>query len=207
MRVIAIDDHPLVLTALGQILGDLPAVDLVGRTSTITGLRELLAHRTCDVLIADYSLPREDAADGLTLVKWIQRQYPGMKIIVFSMQDNAAIIRIIVENGVAAVVSKRDPLSHIAIALERVNGGLTYQSPTIQALLDESWHTISGGALSDKEVEVLRLFAAGMSMTEVAVKINRTVKTASAHKISAMRKIGVKNDSELYSALRDLRFF
>ena len=46
-----------------------------------------------------------------------------------------------------------------------------------------------------------------MSMTEVAVKINRTVKTASAHKISAMRKIGVKNDSELYSALRDLRFF
>lgn len=207
MRVIAIDDHPLVLTALGQILSDLPAVELVGRTSTITGLRELLAQRACDVLIADYSLPREDAADGLTLMKWIQRQYPGMKIIVFTMQDNAAIIRIIVENGVAAVVSKRDPLNHIATALERVNGGLTYQSPTIQTLLDESWHAIGGGALSDKELEVLRLFVAGMSMTEVAIKINRTVKTASAHKISAMRKIGVKNDSELYTALRDLRLF
>lgn len=207
MRVIAIDDHPLVLTALGQILGDLPAIDLIGRTSTISGLRELLTRNTCDVLIADYSLPREDAADGLTLMKWIQRQYPCMKIIVFTMQDNAAIIRIIVENGVAAVVSKRDPLNHIAIALERVGGGLDYQSPTIQALLGESRHTVRGGSLSDKELEVLRLFAAGMSMTEVAVKINRTVKTASAHKISAMRKIGVRNDSELYTALRDLRFF
>lgn len=206
MRVIAIDDHPLVLTAIAQIVNDLPSVQLVGRSSTITGLLELLARHACDVLIADYSLPREDAADGLTLVKRIQRQYPALKILVFTMQDNAAIIRIIVENGVAAVVSKRDPLNHIAIALERLSGGLTYQSPTIQTLLDENWHTLSGGALSDKELEVLRLFAAGMSMTEVAVKINRTVKTASAHKISAMRKIGAKNDSELYTALRDLRF-
>jgi two-component system capsular synthesis response regulator RcsB len=52
---------------------------------------------------------------------------------------------------------------------------------------------------------VLRLFAAGMSMTEVANKVNRTVQTASAHKVSAMRKLGVKNDSELHAALRDLR--
>ncbi|RBL86138.1 hypothetical protein DDE05_12580 [Streptomyces cavourensis] len=207
MRVIAIDDHPLVLTALGQILGDLPAVQLVGCASTIIGLRDLLARHAADVLIADYSLPREDAADGLTLVKWIQRQYPHMKIVVFTMQDNAAIIRVIIENGVAAVVSKRDPLTHIAIALERVDGGLAYQSPTILTLLNESWHTVRGTALSDKELEVLRLFAAGMSMTEVAVKINRTVKTASAHKVSAMRKIGARNDSELYNALRELRFF
>ena len=206
MRVIALDDHPLVLTAIAQIVNELPAVQLVDRASTITGLFELLAHHAYDVLIADYSLPRESAADGLTLIKRIQRQYPALKIIVFTMQDNAAIIRVIVENAVAAVVSKRDTLSHIAIALDRLRGGLTYQSPAIQALLDENWHALGGGALSDKELEVLRLFAAGMSMTEVAVKINRTVKTASAHKISSMRKIGARNDSELYTALRDLRF-
>ena len=75
----------------------------------------------------------------------------------------------------------------------------------MQSLLNESRHAVAGGTLSGRELEVLRLFAAGMSMTEVANKVNRTVKTASAHKVSAMRKLGVKNDSELHAALRDLR--
>jgi len=205
MRVIAIDDHPLILAGIEQIVNDQPDTRLVGRASTIAELRDLLASTPCDVLIADYSLPREDTADGLSLLRQIQRQYPDLKIIVLTMLDNAAVIRVIMNSGVAALVSKRDPLNHISIALQSLRGGLTYQSPTMQSLLNESRHAVAGGTLSGRELEVLRLFAAGMSMTEVANKVNRTVKTASAHKVSAMRKLGVKNDSELHAALRDLR--
>lgn len=207
MRVIAIDDHPLVLTVIGQIVKNLPNAQLIGTTATIAGLHTLLATSQCDVLIADYSLPREGVADGITLVKQIQRQYPEIRIVVFTMQDNPAIVRIIEDNGVSALISKRDPLTHLTAALEQLRGGLTYRSPTIQALLAENRRAVGGGNLSGKELEVLRLFAAGMSMTEVATKINRTIKTASAHKVSAMRKIGAKNDAELYIALRDLRLF
>lgn len=204
MRVIAIDDHPIILAAIGQIINGLPDTELVGSVSTISSLRDLLDTTPCDVLIADYSLPREDEADGLSLLEQVQRRYPGLKIIVLTMLENGAVIRAISKSGIQALVSKRDPLNHVAIALQRLSQNLEYESPTIKALLEHSDHAVADGALSAREIEVLRLFASGMSMTEVAQKVKRTVKTASAHKISAMRKLGVKNDAELHAALRDL---
>lgn len=205
MRIITIDDHPLILAATRQLIGDFPGAQLVGQASTIAELKQLLATVPCDILITDYAFPREATTDGLALLQGIRRKYPLLKLIVLTMLDNAAVIRAISDAGITAVVSKRDPLNHILLALQRVANGLQYMSPSVQLLLEEGHHGAAGTGLSTRELEVLRLFASGMSMTEVAEKINRSVKTASAHKVSAMRKLGAKNDSELHAALRELR--
>jgi two-component system capsular synthesis response regulator RcsB len=104
--------------------------------------------------------------------------------------------------GVAALLSKADKIEDIASALRAIKVGESFMSASVARLL---CHSEPSGrmnrllTLTEKEIEVLRLFVSGCTISEIANRRDRSVKTISHQKMSAMNKLGIRNDPELYN--------
>lgn len=123
-----------------------------------------------------------------------------MKILVLTMESNPLIISRLLEMGVAGVIAKNHIYQEIGKALNALAKGRPYAGAAAPAtsvitnlkVIDERFST-----LSPREVEVLQLFVAGNSVGDIARQLNRSVKTVSTHKVSAMHKLEVLNDHAL----------
>ncbi|AKJ67013.1 LuxR family transcriptional regulator [Pandoraea thiooxydans] len=202
IKVIIADDHPIVRLGIRLMLKDRLNVEIVGEASDSSELIAQLGKMPCDVIITDYSMPGGSYKDGLYLISYIRRYYPDVKVVVLTMLENLAILRSMLKLGVHSILSKSDDQERIAEAVTVVADGSHYVPATLAARLnqassDESW----GGEaplLSAREVEVVRLFVSGMTITEIAARLNRSIKTVSSQKNNAMRKLGIGRDVDLY---------
>lgn len=202
IRVIIADDHPVILLGARHALAQFPDIEVVGEARQSTDLVKALANAPCDVLVTDLAMPGGVHGDGLPLIGYVRRRFPALPIVVLTMLENPALIRRLGEMGVTAVVGKSDDLAHIGLAVRYVMNGLSYGGPSVRDALEA---LRKGGAdepvdalLSQREIEVVRLFVSGMTMKEIAERLNRSIKTVSTHKIAAQRKLGLQRDSELF---------
>jgi two-component system capsular synthesis response regulator RcsB len=202
IRVIIADDHPVILFGAAQALLRFPEIEVVGQARQSTELIQLLQKTPCDVLVSDLAMPGGQYGDGMPLLGYIGRQFPHVRIAVLTMLENPALLKRLREVGVQAVISKGDDLSHIGLAIIQVTRGKEYIGPSIQAALDSMGISASGQqrdvVLSKRELEVVRLFVSGMTITEIAAQLCRSIKTISTQKNTAMRKLGIDRDSELF---------
>jgi two-component system, NarL family, captular synthesis response regulator RcsB len=202
IRVVIADDHPVILLGARHALAQFPDIEVVGEARQSTALIKVLTSAPCDVLVTDLAMPGGLHGDGLPLIGYVRRHFPVLPIVVLTMLENAALVRRLGEMGVIAVVSKSDDLAHIGLAVRYVVRGLPYLGPSVRAL-PEALRTTEGGRgdeslLSPREIEVVRLFVSGMMVKEIAERLNRSIKTVSTHKITAMRKLGIERDSDLF---------
>jgi two-component system capsular synthesis response regulator RcsB len=205
-RVVVADDHPAILLGVRHALDACDDLQLVGQASQSTELVETLRCATVDVVVTDLSMPGGRHGDGLALIGYLRRHFPALRIVVLTMLGNGALLRRLFEAGTAGVVGKCDDLAHIGLAVRHAMQGGRYVSPSLRAALERSGarngRPTSRVALSPREIEVVRLFAAGLSLTEIAARHHRSIKTASSHKISALRKLGLAGDAELIEYAR-----
>jgi two-component system, NarL family, captular synthesis response regulator RcsB len=202
IRVIIADDHPVILFGAAQALLRFPEIEVVGQARQSTELIQLLQKTPCDVLVSDLAMPGGQYGDGMPLLGYVGRQFPHVRIAVLTMLENPALLKRLREVGVLAVISKGDDLSHIGLAIIQVMRGKEYIGPSVQAALDSMGMSASGQqrdvVLSKRELEVVRLFVSGMTITEIAAQLCRSIKTISTQKNTAMRKLGIERDSELF---------
>lgn len=202
LNVILADDHPIVRVSIANEVLRTGGMTVIAEVSSPDELIMALNMERCDVLITDFSMPGAEVDDGLGLVNLIQSGWPHIRIIVLTMLSNAGLISSLRMRKVAGLVSKADTLDELGNALRAIKAGETYISSTFERLLSG---TRAGSSrdprtvLSERELEVLRLFASGMSISEIAAKRDRSVKTVSHQKMSAMGKLGLRNDPELYT--------
>ncbi|MBN3858382.1 MULTISPECIES: response regulator transcription factor [unclassified Paraburkholderia] len=202
IRVVVADDHPVILFGAEHALLKFPGIQVVARARQSTELIKALQSTPCDVLVTDLAMPGGQYGDGLPLIGYLRRNFPDVPIVVLTMLENAALLKRLGELGVIAVVHKSDDLSHIGLAVQHVSRNLEYMSPQVKLAL-ESLRINSGGKndeviLSKRELEVVRLFVSGMTIKEISEKLNRSIKTISTQKNTAMRKLGLDRDSELF---------
>ncbi|NIE69109.1 response regulator [Burkholderia sp. Ax-1719] len=202
IRVVVADDHPVILFGAEHALLKFPGIQVVARARQSTELIKALQTMSCDVLVTDLAMPGGQYGDGLPLIGYLRRNFPDVPIVVLTMLENAALLKRLGELGVIAVVHKSDDLSHIGLAAQHVSRNLEYMSPQVKVAL-ESLRINSGGKhdeviLSKRELEVVRLFVSGMTIKEISEKLNRSIKTISTQKNTAMRKLGLDRDSELF---------
>jgi DNA-binding NarL/FixJ family response regulator len=202
IRVAIADDHPLLLTGLAHELARQPNVVIVGSAANSTALVELLAQQPVDVVISDYAMPGGSHGDGITLFRFLKQRFPDVRIVALTMMNNADVIRSLLALDVHGIVSKADPLEYLSSALYAALAGKRYLSPGIEAVMQR--HGIQGGMsvartrhLSVRELEVLRLFVSGLTISEIARRLNRSKQTVSTQKMSAMRKLGIARDVDL----------
>ena len=202
IKVIIADDHPVILFGAAQALLKFPEIEVVGQARQSTELIQLLQKSPCDVVVSDLAMPGGQYGDGMPLLGYIGRQFPTVRIVVLTMLENPALLKRLREVGVTAVINKSDDLSHIGLSIVHVMRGQEYIGPSVRLALDSMGLSASGQqrdvVLSKRELEVVRLFVSGMTITEIAAQLKRSIKTISTQKNTAMRKLGIERDSELF---------
>ncbi len=193
IKVLVVDDHPVVRKGLQICLGRQEHMQIVGEAAD--GAEALLKTRQLapDLVLLDIDLPR---MNGLTVTEVLRKEMPKTKVLVLSVHSNKEYIFRIIEAGAHGYVSKGAPPEELVRAIESVCGGEPFFSPEIaRAALDQL--VSSGGKkqpftqLTDREREVLALIAEGRSNKEVASRLGIGVRTIETHRERIMRKLGI----------------
>lgn len=215
IRIVLLDDHEVVLHGLTLRLAREPDFAVVGAYGGSRQLITALQGLAADLLVIDYVLGK-DQIDGLNLIRLLRVRFPESRIVVSSAHDNTATVLLAMRAGARGYVGKGQELSELVSAIRTVAAGGIYVSPMMEAevssrigLLTQA-DNLHGTAtltsrpdLSPREQEVLRCLLDGMSVTEVAGKFARSVKTISTQKRAAYRKLGIHSDNELFRTRLD----
>ncbi|WP_042262678.1 response regulator transcription factor [Paraburkholderia heleia] len=206
LRVVLADDHPFVLLGVRSALLAADDIEVVGQACGARELLQTLETVACDVLVTDLNMPSAsgEAADGLQLVRRLRRDWPHIPVVVLTGVANAVLLRAVAHAGVVALLRKTEPMDDLAAIVRGAAQGLAHLSPAIERELAAA----SGPSdlclprLTPRESEVVRKFASGSSITEIARAFGRDVRTVSCQKRDAMVKLGVSNDAGLFAYVR-----
>ncbi|TFF05933.1 response regulator transcription factor [Pseudomonas sp. BCA14] len=203
LRIILADDHPIFLIGLRAVLEGDEQVRIVAEANSPQALVELMQTCACDVLVTDFMMPAEPQADGLRLIGHLRRHYPDLPIVVVTMLNNAGLFHAILELGVMGLLSKASLANELPEAIRHARQRRTYVAQVIRQTLSLAGEVgadclHSQQQLSPRELEVIRLLGAGLTVGEIATQLHRSKQTVSAQKVSAMRKLGLGNDAALF---------
>jgi two-component system, NarL family, captular synthesis response regulator RcsB len=213
VRIVLADDHPIVLLAIADQFSKIPGFKVAATVNSGAELMSVLEKEQAELIITDLVMQGERQADpdGLRLVSMLRRSHPDIPVVILTMTTSGGMFHELCKLGVAAIVSKEEPAHELAqITLRAMTTKETILSPKIQHRLAREGSTTRElareQALSPRELEVVRLFAQGLSVTEIARTLNRSVQTVATQKRSAMRKLHVQNHVDLvkYAAMTGL---
>lgn len=213
IRIALLDDHPVVRCGMSILLSEQPDFVVVGSFETSRSMISGLLNVVVDVLLVDYSLGCAEL-DGVSLIRTLRVKFPDSRILVFSSHYDPAIVALTLRLGVSGFAGKSEDVSQVFNAIRVVAAGSFYVDAcmsfrlaemSVAAIADaniENGSTgdrlLSGARLSVKEREVIRCFLDGMTVSDIARKFGRSVKTISTQKSMAFRKLGVSSSGELF---------
>ncbi len=202
VRVIVADDHPLVLFALESLIAGFPHLQIVARAQTIPQLMEEAAHQDFDVVLMDLYMPGPDQQEGQDAIRRFRREFGQKAMVILTMESDPTALREVLELQVEALVSKLDRIDLIPVAIMSAMAREQYAGPIVRDLLarasiEQRCEEVRR-ILTRRELEVLTHYASGRGVTEIATLLGRSVKTISAQKCAAMKKLSLANDIELY---------
>jgi len=207
ISVVIADDHPVIQLAVKSTLSEIPNVRISATCSSGKELFAALETQQPDLIVTDFTMERSQGNDdGLRLIQRLRQSSPGTPIVVFTMLTNGGLLTRIQESGVAAIVGKNEePAILRQMCIDAMSGHTQRLSPTISARMASAGALADGGTspLSPKEIEVVRMFAAGSTITEIAGYLHRTLATVATQKRSAMRKLNITSNADLVTYARD----
>jgi DNA-binding NarL/FixJ family response regulator len=196
MKVLIVDDHPVVRAGLRRLLAIEPEVDIREAASGREAL-DVLREQRPDVVILDLNLP---GIGGLEVIARLKIADPAVQILVLSMHDDYIHVTRALQAGVAGYVTKNAPPEEILEAINRVAGGHTYLEHGIAEELAFSnvrtpAHPLED--LSSRDLEILRLLAGGCTLSQIADTIGISYKTIANNCSQIKARLGIATNAEL----------
>lgn len=202
LQVILAEDHGIVRYGIRLAIETGHIAQVAAEAANSDELISLVKEREFDVIVTDLSMPGTLTRDGIPLIDRLQRIRPDIPIVVVTAMRNAAILNKLLAKGVSAVVEKAGGINELHSALVAAAQSRPYVSPGIEALLANM--SLVGtrmgkeATLTAAELDVVRLFAhEKLTAGQIAQRLNRSVKTVSAHKMRAQHKLGLSTSQEL----------
>jgi DNA-binding NarL/FixJ family response regulator len=199
IRVLLADDHAMVREALAQILEESGCVRVVGQAAN--GPEALQAADTLqpDVIVLDYSMPGLDAG---TVIESLLRRRPALKVLVLTVHENIHYAVKVLESGAHGYVVKSAAVAELVEGIRAVSAGEVYISPkvsqhVIQQLRRPKRDRVGLEALSQRELELLRVLGAGMSLKECARHLKISTSSASTYRARLMEKLNLHTTAEV----------
>jgi DNA-binding NarL/FixJ family response regulator len=198
-KILIVDDHAYVRQGLREFIGredDLVVCgDAEGRTEALKLCAEVSPH----LVLIDLSLGGES---GIDLVKDIAIQFPKIKMIVLSMQDEMLYAERVLRIGALGYVNKSDHPGQLIDAIRCVLGGGVYASEAVkQRIMQTMRHVDAGGdpigSLSDRELTVFEKIGQGQGTADIAESMNLSIKTVETYRSRIKTKLGVDSSTEL----------
>lgn len=199
MRVLCVDDHAIFRQGVKQILLHFDRGMTIGEASTADEAMKLLREGRWDVVVLDLSLPDRS---GLQLLTEIRRERPLLPVIVLSMHGEDEYAVRALRNGASAYVTKESAPEELVTAVKKVIRGERFITPALAerialAYASPATHEKPHHALSERELEVLRLIGAGKSLKEVAAILSLSVKSVGTYRTRLLEKMRMTTNAEL----------
>ncbi|WP_211445253.1 response regulator [Collimonas humicola] len=201
ISILIADDHPIMAAAVKEQLDRHPGFSAYPVVANSTELFERLNTLQVDILVSDYSMPGGVFGDGLTMLKRVRDKYPHIRIVVFTGLNSRGIVTALESSGINSIINKGDDADELIVAINRALRGNGYLGRSIQktAYPPKEFSSVKNNiTLSIRETEVLRLYLAGHSVSEIADALKRSAKTVNNQKRAAMAKLSCKTDAELF---------
>ncbi|KRR05988.1 LuxR family transcriptional regulator [Bradyrhizobium jicamae] len=196
MRVLIVDDHPIVASGCRTVFADDPEVVLLEAADAESGERVFIAERP-DICVIDINLP---TVSGFELARRILARTASARIIMFSMNDDPVFAARAIDIGAKGYVAKTGDPQDLVEAIREVGKGGVYLPSAIARSIAFAGPAFARSPLSkltSREMEILRLLSAGKSLSEIAWLVHSSYKTV-ANTSSIMRqKLGVRTSAEL----------
>lgn len=200
IKVIMVDDHPMVLQGIAACIDDADDMDLIAQAVDAEALLTLPTLATCDVLVLDINLP---GMNGINALPRAIDKNPNLRVLVFSMHRGVEYARKALAAGAAGYVFKDALPDELILAIQTVHRGGTYLPPEIAAGLAtapaEPDPDADAMTLTERELEILRQVADGHSSKAIAWSLGLSVRTVETHRRNIKQKLGAKSASECVS--------
>jgi DNA-binding NarL/FixJ family response regulator len=193
VRILIVDDHPLVLEGLKSLLSESEGISVVGTAANAIDAIAFLKNNEVDIAFLDINLPD---ISGIELCKKVKDQFPEVKTLALSTFSERAYVSRMIQNGASGYLIKSSSKEEILEAIQQVRGGGYFMNVNFdQATSASAPKTIP--FLTRREKEVLILIAEGMTNPQIADKLFISVTTVNSHRQNLLMKFEVSNTASL----------
>jgi len=194
IKILVADSHPIVQTGITAVLQEYKEIQILGTVSTTEELFDTLTKKKPNLVLLEMDIPE---VNGITALRKLKKDFPEVKVLMYSAQPEDVYAISTLRAGASGYLSKSSAIELLPEAITKIhNGGVFITNELAQRLaVDESTNKPRRffRKLSTREIEVLKLLAAGKRNKHVAEELNLNEKTVSTYKARLMRKLNVDN--------------
>lgn len=201
-RVALADDHPIVLAGLRNLIEAEPDLALVGYATSGDSALKMICSELPDVAIVDISMPE---INGIGLARRLAEECPAVRVLILTSYEDKSFLRQSLAAGVRGYVLKRGAAENLVDAIRAVKNGDVYIDPSFSADIqqhaatrsDRHQNTTELVGLTEREADVLKYSAHGLTNKEIANELELSEKTVETYKARATEKLGIKSRAEI----------
>lgn len=198
IRVLAVDDHQIVREGVKRLLAESPDIRVTAEARSGAEALTRLAREPVDVVLLDVAMPGTSFIEAL---RELRERHPKSRVIVLSGHAEEEYAVRALKAGASGYVTKEHSSEELIAAIRKAHAGGTYVSASLAEQLARSVGGRTDGpahaALSDRELEVLRLLGQGRSVKEIAGALDLSSKTVSTYRTRMLEKLGLKTTADL----------
>jgi DNA-binding NarL/FixJ family response regulator len=192
VRILLVDDHPLVRDGLRARLEAAPHLHVVAEAGSGEEAIEQAGECQPDLVLMDVNMR---GGSGIEATARLTALHPGVNVLILSMHDKPEYVSQAMQAGARGYVLKDAPGKDIVLAIETVMGGGIYYSAALARQLASP--AAPSDQLTAREHEVLKHIAAGQSNKQIARDLDLSVRTVETHRLNIKRKLGIEGQAEL----------
>ncbi len=198
IRIVLADDHTIVREGLKQLLEAAEGLEVVAEARDGNEVMKIVREREFDLLLLDMSMPGKS---GIEVIKQVRSENAKLRILVLSMHAERQYAIRAIRAGASGYLTKESATRQLVEAIRKVAGGGAFISAEVAEQLALGAMPDATRAphesLSDREFQIFRLIAEGKSVSDIAERLNLSVKTVSTHKANIMHKMRMETSGEL----------
>ncbi len=193
IRILLVDDHPVVRDGLVAVLEDETDFQIVGSVGTVDEALLFVSRLRPDVILLDLELPGTGGIDALPR---LAEASPDSRVIVFTAYDADERVVAAIKGGAKGYVLKGAAAGEIAQAVRAVHAGGSYLTPRVAAKVMAQVARPRPASLTGREHQVLRLVAEGLATKQIARRLGISERTVKFHVTSVLNKLGAENRAQ-----------
>jgi DNA-binding NarL/FixJ family response regulator len=202
IRIVLVDDHPVVLGGLRNVIVAETDLEVVGEAATGGAALKLIKDKQPDIAVIDISMPEYN---GVVLARRLAEECPSVRVLVLTFYEDQSYVRQTLEHGARGFLLKRSAAENLIVAIRAVLLGGLYIDPGVADRIcvgnaragAKSSPDKAALSLSAREAEVLKLVALGHSNKEIAGELDISAKSVETYRMRGTDKLGLKTRADI----------
>ncbi|MBT3386010.1 MAG: response regulator transcription factor [Prolixibacteraceae bacterium] len=198
MKILIVDDHPIIRNGIKQIILDISQSNLVDEAEETQEAVQKAVQNNYDLIIMDISMPGGGGLEALGQIKKIK---PQARVLILSIYNNEQYISRAMKAGASGYLTKTSATDELHLAIKKIiSGGKYFSSEVAQKLahiFDSDHNKQKHSNLSEREFQIFCMLALGKSINEIGEELFLSPKTISTHYYRILNKMGMKKNSEI----------